>query len=57
MKIALLQTGKPTDKHIAGAVDLYASRIKNYSKLEIKNLSSGSEDRRGLEDYSVDKQR
>jgi 23S rRNA (pseudouridine1915-N3)-methyltransferase len=39
MKIALLQTGKPTDKHIAGAVDLYASRIKNYSKLEIKNLS------------------
>ena len=38
MKIALLQTGKPTDKHIAGAVDLYASRIKNYSSLEIKTL-------------------
>jgi 23S rRNA (pseudouridine1915-N3)-methyltransferase len=38
MKIALLQTGKTTDKHIAEAVDLYASRIKKYSVFEIITL-------------------
>jgi 23S rRNA (pseudouridine1915-N3)-methyltransferase len=38
MKITLLQTGKPTEKHIAGAVDLYASRIKHYSVIEIKTI-------------------
>ncbi|MEI8225348.1 MAG: 23S rRNA (pseudouridine(1915)-N(3))-methyltransferase RlmH, partial [Bacteroidota bacterium] len=38
MKIALLQTGKTTDKHIAEVVDLYASRIKKYSVFEIITL-------------------
>ncbi len=38
MKIALLQTGKTTDKHIAEVVDLYASRIKKYSAFEIITL-------------------
>jgi len=38
MKITLLQTGKTTDKQIAGAIDLYASRIKNYSGFEIITL-------------------
>jgi 23S rRNA (pseudouridine1915-N3)-methyltransferase len=42
MKIVLLQTGKPTDKNIAGAVDLYASRIKNYSVFEIITLPEKS---------------
>lgn len=35
MKIALLLTGKTTDKHIAGIADLYLSRIKKYSGFEI----------------------
>jgi 23S rRNA (pseudouridine1915-N3)-methyltransferase len=35
MKMALLQTGKTTDKHIAELVDLYANRIKKYSAFEI----------------------
>ncbi|MCX6321953.1 MAG: 23S rRNA (pseudouridine(1915)-N(3))-methyltransferase RlmH [Bacteroidia bacterium] len=39
MKIALLQTGKTTDKHIAEVVDLYASRIKKYSVFEIITLA------------------
>jgi len=38
MKITLLLTGKPTDRNIAGAVDLYASRIVNYSAFEIITL-------------------
>jgi len=38
MKIALLQTGKTTDKHIAGVADLYSSRIKKYSVFEIITL-------------------
>ena len=39
MKIALLQTGKPTDKNISEAVDLYFSRIKKYSVFDIITLS------------------
>jgi len=38
MKIALLQTGKSTDKNITEAVDLYSSRIKKYSVFEIITL-------------------
>ena len=38
MKIALLQTGKSTDKNISEAVDLYSSRIKKYSVFEIITL-------------------
>ena len=38
MKIALLQTGKTTDKHIAEVADLYTKRIKKYSGFEIITL-------------------
>jgi 23S rRNA (pseudouridine1915-N3)-methyltransferase len=38
MKIALLQTGKTTDKHIAELVNLYSDRIKKYSVFEIITL-------------------
>jgi 23S rRNA (pseudouridine1915-N3)-methyltransferase len=38
MKIALLQTGKTSDKHISEVVDLYATRIKKYSAFEIITL-------------------
>ena len=34
MKIALLQTGKTTDKNISAVFDLYASRIKKYTLFE-----------------------
>ena len=35
MKIALLQTGRTTDKSIAGLADLYSSRIGRYNPFEI----------------------
>jgi 23S rRNA (pseudouridine1915-N3)-methyltransferase len=35
MKIALLQTGKTTDKHISELADLYSNRIKKYTGFEI----------------------
>jgi 23S rRNA (pseudouridine1915-N3)-methyltransferase len=38
MKIALLQTGKTSDKHISEVVDLYTTRIKKYSAFEIITL-------------------
>ena len=38
MKMALLLTGKTTDKHIAEVADLYLSRIKKYSVFEIITL-------------------
>ena len=38
MKIALLQTGKTTDKRIADVADLYALRINRYSVFEIITL-------------------
>jgi 23S rRNA (pseudouridine1915-N3)-methyltransferase len=38
MKIALLQTGKTTDKQISEIVDLYATRIKRYSGFDIITL-------------------
>ncbi len=38
MKIALLQTGKTTDKHLAEVVDHYSIRIKKYSVFEIITL-------------------
>ena len=38
MKIALLQTGKTTDRHISEVADLYAARIKKYSVFEIITL-------------------
>ena len=38
MKIALLLTGRTTDKHIAEVADLYLSRIKKYSVFEIITL-------------------
>ena len=39
MKIALVQTGKTTDKHVAGIADLYLSRIRKYTAFEIITLS------------------
>ena len=38
MKIALLQTGKTTDKNISEVVELYSSRIKKYSNFDIVTL-------------------
>jgi 23S rRNA (pseudouridine1915-N3)-methyltransferase len=38
MKIALLQTGKTTDKNVSGIADLYLSRIKKYTPFEIITL-------------------
>ena len=38
MKIALLQTGKTTDKHVADGIDIYSARIKKYSGFEIITL-------------------
>lgn len=35
MKIALLQTGKTSDKHISAGVEEYAGRIKKFSGFEI----------------------
>jgi 23S rRNA (pseudouridine1915-N3)-methyltransferase len=38
MKIALLQTGKTTDKNISEVAELYSNRIKKYSAFEIVTL-------------------
>jgi 23S rRNA (pseudouridine1915-N3)-methyltransferase len=38
MKIALVQTGKTTDKHVAGIADLYLSRIRKYTSFEVITL-------------------
>ena len=38
MRIALLQTGKTTDKHIADIADLYTSRICRYSVFQTLTL-------------------
>lgn len=38
MKIALLQTGKTTEKYIAEGVDNYCARIRRYSGFEIITL-------------------
>lgn len=38
MKIALVQTGKTTDKNISDVADLYTNRIKKYSTFEIITL-------------------
>jgi len=35
MKIALLQTGKTTDRNVSGLADMYISRIKKYSVFEV----------------------
>ncbi len=35
MKIALLQTGKTSEKHIADGVEMYASRLRKYCGFEI----------------------
>jgi 23S rRNA (pseudouridine1915-N3)-methyltransferase len=35
MKIALLQTGKTTEKHIAEGVEIYSGRLKKYCLFEI----------------------
>jgi 23S rRNA (pseudouridine1915-N3)-methyltransferase len=34
MKIALLQTGKTTDKHVSGIAELYTSRINKFISFE-----------------------
>jgi 23S rRNA (pseudouridine1915-N3)-methyltransferase len=39
MKIALLQTGKTTEKHVAEGVEMYSARIRKYSGFEIITLS------------------
>lgn len=38
MKLALLQTGKTTDKNISAVADLYCGRIKKYTSFEIITL-------------------
>jgi 23S rRNA (pseudouridine1915-N3)-methyltransferase len=38
MKIALVQTGKTTDKDVAGIADLYISRIRKYTSFEVVTL-------------------
>ena len=38
MKIALLQTGKTSDKHISAVADLYVNRINKYSGFEVITL-------------------
>jgi 23S rRNA (pseudouridine1915-N3)-methyltransferase len=38
MKIALVQTGKTTDKNISEVADFYTGRIKRYSVFEIVTL-------------------
>ncbi len=38
MKIALVQTGKTTDKNVAALADLYLSRIRKYNAFEIITL-------------------
>lgn len=38
MKIALVQTGKTTDKNISEVADLYTNRIKKYTSFEIITL-------------------
>ena len=38
MKIALVQTGKTTDKNVAGIADLYLSRIRKYITFDIITL-------------------
>lgn len=35
MKISLIQTGKTSDRNIAGIAELYTSRIRKYSAFEI----------------------
>lgn len=53
MKITLLQTGKTTDTQIAGAIDLYASRIMKYSGFEIITLP----DLKNTRNFSVQDQK
>jgi 23S rRNA (pseudouridine1915-N3)-methyltransferase len=38
MKIAILQTGKTTDRHISEVAEMYTGRIKKYSVFEIITL-------------------
>ena len=66
MKIALVQTGKTTDKNVAGIADLYLSRIRKYIAFEIITLPdikkfresscSGTKDKRGKKDNPVSNQ-
>ena len=39
MKIALLQTGKTTEKHISDGVEIYSARIRKYSGFEIITIA------------------
>lgn len=45
MRIALLQTGKTTEKHISGGMDLYSGRLKKYCSFEIITLPELKETR------------
>jgi len=38
MKVALLQTGKTTEKHVAEGIEKYSARIRKYSAFEIITL-------------------
>ena len=38
MKIALLQTGKTTEKHVSEGVEIYSARIRKYCNFEIITL-------------------
>ena len=63
MKIALLQTGKTTEKYIQEGVNIYSGRIRKYSSFDImtvpdlkntRNLSPG--DQKNLEGEKILKQ-
>ncbi len=45
MKIALLQTGKTTEKHISEGVEIYSARLKKYCGFEIITIPQLKETR------------
>jgi len=45
MKIAILQTGKTTDKHISEGVEIYSVRLKKYCGFEIITIPELKETR------------
>lgn len=53
MKIALVQTGKTTDRNVAAIADLYSSRINKYVALEIITIP----DIKNSGNFTVDEQK
>ena len=46
MKIAILQTGKTTEKHISEGVEIYSARLKKYCGFEIITIPELKETRK-----------